>query len=71
MLTKDTISQKRDILLDYLNRYGAISRGSSVKDVAIVREAMGLDEKDFLDICEHFNEAGWIKFWDRPRISVF
>jgi hypothetical protein len=65
MLTKDTIAQKRDILLEYLNRQGAISRGSSVKDIAIVREVMGLEEKDFVDICQHLSEAGWIKFLRR------
>jgi hypothetical protein len=62
MLTKATISLKRDILLEYLNRYGAISQGSSVNDIANVRAVAGLEEKDFVDICEHLSEAGWIKF---------
>ncbi len=62
MLTKDTIAQKRDILLEYLNQHGAISRGSSVNDITVVREVMGLEEKDFVDICEHLSEAGWIQF---------
>jgi hypothetical protein len=62
MLTKDTIAQKRDILLSYLNQHGAISQGSSVQDMAAVREAIKLEEKDYVDICEHLSEAGLIKF---------
>ena len=62
MLTKDSIAQKRDILFKYLNQHGAISRGSSVDDIAIVRTVIGVEENDFVALCEHLSEAGWLKF---------
>lgn len=62
MLTAEQILLKRELLLDYLSRQGAISRNSRVKDIALMQQTTELEEEDFATLCGHLSDAGWVRF---------
>jgi hypothetical protein len=62
MLTAEQILIKRELLLDYLRRQGAISRNSGVEDMDLMQQTIELGEEDCAALCQHLSDAGWVKF---------